>query len=280
MIRTPALLQVLREKTGRISPSGLESYAQCAFQYFGRRILGLDSRPCRPEDRLDFSKQGELVHQVLAEWRTQPQEIGPLFDRLFGQFCEEERIPNGYHTERLRQAMRQDLERFAEDKRWPSTFQSRTEQEFEFALDDSLRIGGRIDRIDTDSGGRTFVIDYKYTAAQRIKEKVKSGDPFQGPLYVMAAEKVLGRKPTGMFYVSLKGGVDFAGWSGDEFLGGTPIPENWLREASERALELVKQLRQGRIAPDPMDRDRCRFCDTRDVCRIDVRRPKAVAETA
>ena len=280
VIRAPALLTVLRERTARISPSALESYTQCAFQFFGGRILRLKTRPQRPEERLDFSKQGELVHAVLAEWRTAPGAIGPLFDRAFAEFVEENRVANGYHVERLRQAMRQDLERFASDPRWLGSFESRTEQEFEFALDDSVRVAGRIDRIDAYDDGRTFVIDYKYSAAQRIKDKVKNGDPFQGPLYVLAAERTLGVRPTGMFYISLKGGVECAGWSAQEFAGAAPMPENWVSEAAARALGLVDQMRQGRIAPNPADPDHCRFCDSRDICRIEVRRQTAVAESA
>jgi ATP-dependent helicase/DNAse subunit B len=282
VIRAPGLLTVLRERTARVSPSGLESYAQCPFQYFGSRILHLRSRPLRPDGRLDFSKQGELVHTVLAEWRTQPQEIGPLFDRHFGAFCEEEHIVNGYHTERLRQAMRRDLEDLAVDTTWPlHDFRSVTEHEFEFRLDESLTLAGRIDRIDTDARGRSYVIDYKYSIAQRVKDKLKNGDSFQGPLYCLAAEKTTGVQPTGMFYISLKGGVEYTGWSAEPVVQGTvTIPQNWLRDATARALGLAGQMRQGRIAPEPADRDRCRFCDSRDVCRIEVRSVTAVAERA
>jgi ATP-dependent helicase/DNAse subunit B len=277
-IRAPAMLSVLRESTARVTPSGLESYAQCPFQYFGGRILRLRSRPPRPEERLDFAGQGELVHQVLAEWGREPQEIGRLFDRVFAERCEEDRIPNGYHTERLRQAMRQDLERFASDSRWRGSSQSRAEEAFEFALDDSLRVAGRIDRIDTSDDGSAIVIDYKYSVAQRVKDKLKSGDPFQGPLYVMAAEKSLGVRPAAMFYISLKGAVECVGWSREEMEGAAAMPANWLSDAATRVLTLVGQVRQGRIAPEPVDPGRCRFCDSRDVCRVEVR--AAVAESA
>ena len=271
-IHAPALLEVLGEKTANLSPTGLESYLQCPFQYFARAILRLKTRPERPEERLDFRSQGELVHAVLAEWYRAPQEIGTLFDRIFEEQCEEKRIPPGYHTERLRQAMREDLERFAADGQWPRDgFQSRTEEAFEFELTDTVRIRGRIDRIDTAAGG-SYILDYKYSAAQRLKERLENGDQFQAPLYLMAADKVFGVRPDGMFYVALKGGVAYKGWSQEAFLGADPMPEEWLARATERTLRLVEEMRRGRIAPDPADPDRCRFCDARDVCRIEVRR--------
>jgi len=277
-IRMPALLRVLEEKTERISASGLEAYLQCPFQYFGARVLRLKGRPLRPEDRLDFRTQGELVHEVLARWCAEPQEIGPLFERVFAESCEKFRIPNGYHTERLRQAMRQDLERFAADSTWPrAKFQSRAEQKFEVALNDRLQIVGRIDRIDTDAGNRSYVIDYKYSAAQRVKDKLKSGDSFQAPLYILAAEKAFGVRPAGMFYVSIKGKVDYLGWSTEPFLDAEAIPENWVPSAVERASQLVDEIRGGRIAPEPANREQCRLCDSRDVCRVEVRRPAEAA---
>ncbi|HEY1337139.1 MAG TPA: PD-(D/E)XK nuclease family protein [Bryobacteraceae bacterium] len=278
VILAPALLTILREKTARISPSGLESYLQCPFQFFGRRILRLETRPMRPEQRLDFRAQGDLVHSVLAEWCGQPQEIGPLFDRVFAEHCEQFRIPNGYQTERLRQAMRRDLERFASDDTWPrASFHSRAEEAFEFALDESLAITGRIDRMDTDRDGRSYVIDYKYSAAQRVKDRQKNGDQFQAPLYVMAAEKAFGVQAAGMFYVSLKGKVEYVGWSREQFLEADPVPEDWLDDATARTRALVEQMRAGRITPEPANSDNCRFCDSRDVCRIEVRRPAEAA---
>ena len=109
---------------------------QCPFQYFGTRLLRLETAPPRPEERLDFLLQGNIVHEVLAEWYAHRQEIGPIFERIFERFSEEQSIPNGYHTERLRNAMLQDLERFAADESWPrQNFTSQVEQKFLLRLD-------------------------------------------------------------------------------------------------------------------------------------------------
>jgi ATP-dependent helicase/DNAse subunit B len=268
-IAAPALIASLRERTARLSPSALEAYLQCPFQYFAGRLLRLKTVPPRPEERLDFSLQGEIVHAVLAEWRAHPQDIAPLFERIFAGKCEDGSIPRGYHTERLRNAMREDLERFAADGQWPrAEFSTQTEKEFEVPLDESLRVFGRIDRIDMDAEGGAYVIDYKYSAPERVKAK-KDAAQLQGPLYALAAERAFGARPAGMFFVGVKKEVKYIGWSDSGMLGADPMPAEWEQTAS-RVLQIAEQIRQGRVAPSPADKDGCRFCDSRDVCRIEV----------
>ena len=133
-------------------------YLQCPFQYFSARTLRLKEPPARPEERLDFLTQGNIVHAVLAKWYLEPRDIEALFLEEFGRAIEEKRIPQGYHTERLRNAMIDDLRAFAADGRWPVPgMQSRTEQSFEFALGDGLTIAGKIDRLDIAEDGRAWV---------------------------------------------------------------------------------------------------------------------------
>jgi len=259
----------LRERTAKLSPSALDTFVQCPFQYFGGRLLRLKPAPPWPENRLGFSLQGEIVHAVLAEWRAQPQEIGGLFERIFAEKCAEKSIPQGYHTERLRNAMLADLERFAADGQWPRAgYSSRTEQEFEFPLDESLQIKGRIDRIDTDEEGRAYMIDYKYSAPERLKAN-KDTVKLQGPVYALAVERAFGVRPAGMFFVGVKKEVKYIGWSDSDLLKADPIPAEWAQTA-ERVLRIAAEIRTGRVEPAPADRGGCRYCDSRDVCRIET----------
>jgi ATP-dependent helicase/DNAse subunit B len=262
-IRVPGLLEFLREKTARLSPTDLESFLQCPFQYFGRRTLRLKAAPSRPQDRLDFFTQGNIVHEVLAAWWACQGDVAPLFESVFERYVEEERIPWGYHTERLRNAMLDDLRAFAADEQWPrGDFQSRMEERFVFRLDESLEISGKIDRLDTAPDGRAYAIDYKYSSAQNTKDKLKDENLLQAPLYLMAAEEIFGVKAAGVFYVGLKGGVVYAGWS--EF------PEGWLERKKEQTLQVVAEIRAGRVDAAPANPDKCRYCEFRDVCRVEV----------
>ncbi|MGA2267420.1 MAG: PD-(D/E)XK nuclease family protein [Bryobacteraceae bacterium] len=280
-IRAPGLLELLNAKTGRLSPTDLESYLQCPFRYFGGRMLRLKAAPLRPEERLDFLTLGSIVHEVLAAWWVEPRDVAGLFESVFERYLEEKRIPSGYHTERLRNAMLDDLRAFASDGRWPrGGFQSRMEERFVFALDESLEISGKIDRLDTAPDGRAYVIDYKYSNAQSTKDKLKDESLLQAPLYLMAAEKVFRVKAAGMFYVGLKGGVQYAGWSESGLMNGVPFPENWLERKKEQTLGVVAEIRAGRVEAAPADPDKCGYCDYRDVCRVEAGRAEALAEGA
>jgi RecB family exonuclease len=145
------------------------------------------------------------------------------------------------------------------------------EAEFTLALDDTVAITGKIDRLDVDPDGNAYVIDYKYSAAQRVLDKPKDETLLQAPLYLMAAEKVFGLKPAGMFYIGVKGGVRYAGWSAKPLLDAAPLPEDWFERTKERTLRIVQEIRTGRVKPEPANRENCRFCDARDVCRIETR---------
>ena len=271
-IRLPELLEVLREKTGTVQPTSLESYLQCPFQYFGRKTLRLKNPPVRPERRLDFLTQGNIVHEVLRLWYAEPQDMAALFHGVFERFLEEKQIQPGYHTERLRNAMLEDLEAFAASDEWQrEKYRSRMEEPFEFAMDDSLKIAGKIDRLDEAQDGTAVVFDYKYSNAQNIKNRIDDENLLQPPLYLLAVERAFGLKPAGMYYIGLKGGVEYAGWMVEE------LPPGWLESTRLRTLNVVGEIRAGRIDVAPADRDKCRFCDYRDVCRADI--GAAAAET-
>ncbi|HEX3743046.1 MAG TPA: PD-(D/E)XK nuclease family protein [Bryobacteraceae bacterium] len=264
-IRSPHLLEFVARKTARVSPTSLETYLQCPFQYFGRSLLRLKRSPLRPEERLDFLTQGEIVHEVLARWYADRGDIAALFEEVFARKIDEKQIPGRYHTERLRNAMLDDLIVFTLAPRFPAgQFRSRMEEKFEFALDDSLWISGKIDRLDESPAGGAYVVDYKYSNAQNTRGRRDNPNLLQAPLYLLAVEKFFGLNAAGMYYIGLKGGVAPAGWEAAD------LDSDWLEQARSRTLAIVEQIRAGRTEVAPADRDKCRFCDCADVCRIEI----------
>jgi ATP-dependent helicase/DNAse subunit B len=269
-IRDPELLKYLRETSVTFSPTGLENFLQCPFQYFALKTLRLRGAPDRPDKRLNFPKQGEIVHEVLKDWWTTGEPVPPLFERVFARYLLDEHIPPVYHTERLRNSMLDDLTRFVREDRWPrGAFRSQMEAGFEFELAPGVMVRGRIDRIDTDPEGKAFVIDYKYSRAGNVTAKLENENLLQAPLYLMAAEQVHGARAAGVFYVGLRNGLVYAGWSEMPFFDSLAIPDQWLQRTRERALGIVEEIRSGRIAILPADRDKCRWCDAKDVCRVE-----------
>ena len=193
--------------------------------------------------------------------------------RSFAQTIEEHQIPPAYHTERLRNAMLDDLLAFAAAERMPpGRFDSRMEEKFEYAIAEGLLIAGKIDRLDIAEDGTAYVIDYKYSNAQNTRKRRDNRDLLQAPLYLLAVEKAFGLKAAGMYYIGLKGGIEPVGWEADE------LPEGWLEATRETTLRIVREIRGGHLEVKPSDRDKCKFCDCVDVCRVEIAMPAARAE--
>jgi hypothetical protein len=256
------------------SPSGLECFLDCPFQFFARYTLKLRGRPLPPQERLDFMLQGTIVHETLAEWHRCAQPIEPLFDRIFAARCASESVFMGYRTEYLRCQMLDDLRQLMDLKKnkLPAAGEVITEHKFEMAIEEGLVIRGRIDRIDKLPDGRALIVDYKYSAGPRVAEKVDKPTRLQGGLYALAVERELKMQPAAVFYFGLKKDLPVAGWSDppNAFAAGAkPLTRAWIDATVDRARAAAGQIRSGRIAPAPDSGDLCRLCDFRDLCRYD-----------
>jgi ATP-dependent helicase/DNAse subunit B len=280
-IEAPRLIGFLRQRTSTLSPTALETYLACPFQYFATRMLRLKTAPLLPAERLDFLTQGNIVHEVLAGWWREGGDIAERFESVFARYVEEKRIrAASYQTERLRHGLLVDLLQFASADIWPRDgYESHTEEPFEFELAPGLVIRGKIDRLDVKDGS-AYVVDYKYSSTQRVKERREDQNLLQAPLYLMAAEKSFHLRPAGVFYAGVKGELRYVGWSDSGPVESEPIPEDWFGRTTARTLVAVEEIRGGRVEPAPVDRARCRHCDARDVCRYEVGQAAAIGEGA
>ncbi|HXI42001.1 MAG TPA: PD-(D/E)XK nuclease family protein [Bryobacteraceae bacterium] len=270
-IHSSDLLHVLAQTQAEVRPTALESYLQCPFQFFGRHTLRLEGAPLRPEERFDFLTRGKIVHGVIAAWLVARGSIDKIFDRIFRETAQSERLPASYKTELLRSEMLADLRRFAQTECWPAGYASEVEISCNFELAAGLGIRARVDRLLKAPDGRGFVIDYKYSKTS--KDKVENQDLLQGPLYWLAAERAFGLQPAGMYYCSLRDGVQYAGWGEQPaWLAGAaiqPFSCEWLDSAIERSVAASRQIVTGQIKPLPSDLSKCRFCDFKDICRYE-----------
>ncbi len=175
-IRDNDLLTRLAEAHKALSPTSIEKYLQCPFQFFAARSLRLRLRPAAPRDRLDVLLQGSILHRALAEGARTPLLARAIFDDVFAQECRRARVPEGYRTEAVRVEILRNFEAFLTDRSVDLGWPSRVEEQFSFSLNPMVTIRGRIDRLDVGPRGEALVIDYKYSAASKIRERVEESD--------------------------------------------------------------------------------------------------------
>jgi ATP-dependent helicase/DNAse subunit B len=253
----------LRAKHAKLSPTSIESFLQCPFQFFARKTLKLRDRPAKPRDRLDNLLQGNILHRALAE--------GSL-NEVFEDECRQKKVPRTYRTEAVRLELQRHFEAFQSDRQWPLAWPSRTEEMFEAALTPELSIRGRIDRLDLGPGQEAIVIDYKYSAAAKIRERI-DGDPIQGGLYLSAAARVFHLNPVGMFYCGLRQSVTWEGWH--THVPGLNIGESrtslqeLIDTAEQKTIEVYESIASGNKEVRPADKRKCQYCDYNAICRVE-----------
>src|SRR4029077_88266 len=168
---------------------------------------------------------------------------------------------------------------FLEDNRFALGWPTRVEEKFSFSLNPLVSITGRIDRIDVGPDGQALVIDYKYSAGNKIRERVEDtgeGHLVQGGLYLAAAERAFGLDPVAMLFCGLKKDVTWDGWHvsipGLESLG-TSSTREFIRalidDAEKAAIRVHEAITSGDIAVRPANPDKCRWCDFCDICRVE-----------
>jgi hypothetical protein len=264
----PSCNEDLRTTHAHLTPTSVESFLQCPFQFFANKTLKLRRRPEKPRDRLNILLQGSILHQAIAE---------NDFDRVFEEQCRTHRVPKGYRTEAVRLELLRYFEAFEADGQWPLAWPSQTERQFQFALTPQLSVTGRIDRLDTGPGNQAIVIDYKYSPAEKIRDRVTP----QAGLYLLAAERFFHLEPAGMFFCALRQPIAWEGWHAaipGLKLGETRTPSalhELMAEAGQQAIEAHQSILAGDKEVRPTDPNKCRFCNYRQICRIEtvIRQP-------
>ncbi|MEX5216305.1 MAG: exodeoxyribonuclease V subunit gamma [Nitrospira sp.] len=210
------------------SPTALQRYASCPFQFFAASILHLDHEDIdSPGDPIGPLEQGTLAHRILRRWMEESAEVGAFgtekkvllsdpLDRLddcaravFADY--ESDHPVGYTLtwelrQRelmtfLREAARLELAEL--DGRWqPWLFEHPVNGVLTVDFSDesiAVPIKGRLDRVDRSPQGRLFrIVDYKFKRTREPKPYETNlglaavrGDNLQPPLYLLMAEAAL-----------------------------------------------------------------------------------------
>ena len=67
----------------RFSPTDIETYLQCPYQFFAQRTLKLTGAPEEPWERLNALVQGNIVHRVLERSHRERKRVAEVFDEVF-----------------------------------------------------------------------------------------------------------------------------------------------------------------------------------------------------
>ncbi|MCA1684607.1 MAG: PD-(D/E)XK nuclease family protein, partial [Planctomycetia bacterium] len=222
------------------SPSQLESFLLCPFQFFLKYVLRL--RPVDDRDELDedFIGRGNRIHKALEDYEQ--LRLGQDDGRL---------VVDDFLTSTLMGASLSD------DSEANSGL-----GEIERRRVEQRRID-RVDLIDTDQGPSFRVIDYK-TGAPPAKKDVTNFLMVQLPLYALAVERLnlagdsAGPRDVGYWDLREKGysKIDLKDW-----------PETKARLEAE-VVGAVARLRVGLFVVDPKKDDCTRYCEFSTVCRI------------
>lgn len=228
-IRDPRILAWFKEHGGPFSATRLEAFATCPFRYFAEHVLGLKEKT----EGIDRMELGSLIHRILQELYEEmagpAKKDWPLFTRkeevsrralekleeLFktarfpGAKKIEQDLTRARLAETLTEWVEQEHKKELTRKTVPTYFEKRFGFKEKGALDylrlkgpsgREVMIRGAIDRIDLDpETGAAVVIDYKSGAykADKLMDHLEKGIELQIPIYLLAAEKLLGLRPAG-----------------------------------------------------------------------------------
>ncbi|HEV8722293.1 MAG TPA: PD-(D/E)XK nuclease family protein [Candidatus Binatia bacterium] len=204
------------------SPTALETYARCPFQFFARHVLGLEPLD-RPEEILgpNPAEFGKLGHEILNSFyralidggyfagkaaTVDVETLQTVAARAFVDY--EENNPVGYPltweslkdslVQLLRQVIAQDLSELSQSGFAPVSLETdvtgRLPADWPEPLN-GLAIRGRMDRIDRNDA-RLRVIDYKFkfganpaTQDTNLIRSALRGERLQPPFYILLAQR-------------------------------------------------------------------------------------------
>lgn len=296
----PRAIARVREEFGpdhAFSPSQLESFALCPFQFFQRYVLGLKVVDERQELDEDYAGRGSDVHRVLEQIHQQASAEGDpnLIDRLTVLIETEMKVELERHEARAADVphVLKEIGARRTNKalgRYVSQYHAYARKsdvppephQFEVGFgqreagshplltigegESEFKLQGKIDRVNLlrKDGKVSFrVIDYK-TGSNPSGKDVLSGLASQLPLYALAVERLV-----------------FAGEDFDlEDMGYWSLPKDGFKgvrlgdwpayrdQLVAFVLGLVAELRKGTFPIESQKKDCRKYCDFHAACRV------------
>ena len=290
-----------------LSPTALETYARCPFQFFARHVLGLE-RLERPEEILgpNAAEYGELGHAILTGVYQNLIERGTFEDqrdsvnleatlvtvanRIFTEY--ETKNPVGYPltwetlktglTQLLHQVITEDIKELSDSGFKPVSLE--TEMTDRLAADwpepsKGMTIRGRMDRIDRDPGNNQLrVIDYKFkfgvapvTEDKNLTRAALRGERLQPPFYCLLGRRWAAerRQPRGDPRVQAKFYYLAPRWSDGPLVTATFRADDLNGQDGAEVKKTIAYLAEGIRQGRFFIRrgEHCQHCDVAEICR-------------
>ncbi|GMR01614.1 MAG: hypothetical protein BMS9Abin19_1020 [Gammaproteobacteria bacterium] len=259
----------------RISASSYQRIINCPYQYFSADVLRL--KPLEElSDELKKSDYGERIHFILQVFHNGHDKYGHAFTRDI--VAGNRRAAEEYLAEISEKIFLSDLDNNVLHRSWLyrwkkhipayinwqiqhqldwSVYQS--EKILETELDASLKIYGRLDRIDKNKESSTHaIIDYKTGKTARQKD-VDAGENVQLSTYALLDDEA-----SEVSYLSVDSSQQKV--ESKSCLSGEPLQEN-REQNKQRLIELFKQMKNNDPLPAWGDDAVCRYCDFSGLCR-------------
>ncbi len=179
-----------------LSASGYNTLFVCPYQFFASRMLGLSP----PEELLELPERrdyGQWLHQILHRYHEEARALKAPFDQrhalmtrisdlVFDQVVESNPAALGF---RARWAARRDAyvawANQHEQEGWQFAF---GEQWYERLLTwegGSVKLIGKVDRVDQHASGEALVLDYKSGRKRSLQNRVNEREDHQLPFYAL-----------------------------------------------------------------------------------------------
>jgi len=290
-----------------LSPTGLELYSRCPFQYFARQVIGVE-RLQAPEESAGPSaaEYGDLGHAILKATYEELIHRGyfiqhaPLVDphavltaaaeRAFAEY--ESEHPVGYPlawenvrqslTETIHAVIERDLKELRESGYIPIALETDIADQLPADWPQpltGLAIRGRMDRIDIDEKGRRLrVVDYKFKvglapagADRDLRRAALRGERLQPPVYTLLGKHwaALNGKDAGALSLETTFFYIAPRWKDGPLLTRSFLSEDLSGKMGDEIKDTLARLIQGIQAGHffMVRGQHCQYCEVAEICR-------------
>ncbi|GBE40196.1 MAG TPA: PD-(D/E)XK nuclease family protein [Nitrospirae bacterium] len=241
---------------GSISVTDIDFYRKCPLRFYIGKVLGLE-KESPPKFEVESRLWGSLAHKTMEHLFKEGDVAPEMLEEKILEGLEKglEHFPVGdFWSIVAKEIFLKIMPRMKEqenDIRIEGFSPYMVEQSIKAELS-SLKLRGKIDRVDMKEGGAVILLDYKTGGID--------SDSLQLPLYAFMWQETSSGRVEKVGYYSLKEGR--VKWYPGKKIG----MEEFISNAVQSAEELVGQISKGEFSHEPFKPTECRYCDHSPLC--------------